>query len=245
MPMAAPMPLASPPPPGAAMPMSPEAARHQHVVNHLACREAACPQGINPMDLAVWGARRDCYEPPSCEPPMVEERVVCAPQPVCAPQDPCQPMTVPMNRSTATFSYVDFGGRFSASPEYDAQGSPHGYYGPPAALTFANNQLACSAPPVPPCDPCAGGQAHGTPAFYGNAYPGANPTKAQHRAFDQYYQMRERELRGGQRPATRTVTRVVERPVVYKTKQVRTTAPSSPRYSQSPATRYSYAKTPN
>ncbi|KAJ9442822.1 hypothetical protein DIPPA_32958 [Diplonema papillatum] len=42
--------------------MSPEALRHQHVLNHLATREALCPTGTDPEQLAIWGAKRDLYE---------------------------------------------------------------------------------------------------------------------------------------------------------------------------------------
>jgi len=248
--------------------MSAEAARHQHVINHLASREAAYPQGLDPVELAVWGARRDCFERPKVDAPLevivpepacapcapmpvvampapqcVPQAVsVCAPQPMmcaqptCAPQqacNPCQQQVVAGGYSRQAFSYVDFGGKYSAAPEYDAIGSPHGYYGNPAKLTSQLNEIACNAPQMSTCNPCNPCGPSGSVPFYGNAYP-SQPGTARGRgwdsSYDGYYNMREREIYDkNNRP--RTVTRVVERPVVKTTRETVQRPVSSRRYS--------------
>ena len=210
---------APPPPPPAAADfggMSAEAYKHQHVVNHLACREAACPQGVSPHQMAVWGARRDvmergpCPEPmPACEQQQVRSN--CDPcSALGAPQTMMNPMMMrgggggcgggcggggavacgsgwmaPMQTSNTT-TIVDWGGRFSASPQYDSKGSPHGFYGPPqiasimnnpqGAMSNCNNNNSGCCGQV--CGVGGGGFGNGgyIPNHFGNAYPGQRHT---------------------------------------------------------------------
>eukprot|EP01060_Flectonema_neradi_P036952 TRINITY_DN729_c0_g1_i1.p1 TRINITY_DN729_c0_g1~~TRINITY_DN729_c0_g1_i1.p1 ORF type:complete len:302 (+),score=48.96 TRINITY_DN729_c0_g1_i1:48-953(+) len=231
---AMPMYAAAPPPPPAADfgGMSAEAYKHQHVVNHLACREAACPQGVSPHQLAVWGARRDVMERVPCEEPMP----ACEQQMGTSNCDPCSalgaPPTMMMNpmmrgggcggcgggggavpcgsgwiapmQTSNTTTMVDWGGRFSASPEYDAKGSPHGFYGPPQIASIMNNPHAAMANNNCCGQVCGvrgggfGGVGGYIPNHFGNAYPGQrnNMTKPD-TTNDDYYQQREMELRTG------------------------------------------------
>eukprot|EP01061_Rhynchopus_euleeides_P001903 TRINITY_DN11425_c0_g1_i1.p1 TRINITY_DN11425_c0_g1~~TRINITY_DN11425_c0_g1_i1.p1 ORF type:complete len:312 (+),score=65.88 TRINITY_DN11425_c0_g1_i1:54-989(+) len=272
--------------------MSDQALKHQHVVNHLACREAVCPQGIDPYNTAVWGARRDVMErcpcPETAAPPTTNtlprlqpgvgpgagagammpmggqgygmqpgmmQQGMMMPQQGMGGMGPCAglggygPGAVPNGQgwvsgagnsgNTSTVTYVDWGGRFSASPEYDAKGSPHGFYGPASIGALMNNNNPCQmggfgAQPqgmMPGgmmgamggmggacCVPGGGG--YGVPNHFGNAYPTAEGGRG--RAFapdvshDDYYQRRERELRGG-------YVTTVEKPVA----ESRTARPTS------------------
>eukprot|EP00755_Sulcionema_specki_P006375 Sspe_Gene.35277::Locus_17107_Transcript_1_1_Confidence_1.000_Length_832::g.35277::m.35277 len=75
--------------------ISEEAYKHQQVVNHLACREAVCPQGIDPQRLAIWGARRDPFERCPCpEQPPPQNQCCPPPPPACCANpnpNPCFP----------------------------------------------------------------------------------------------------------------------------------------------------------
>ena len=212
--------------------VSPQALKHQHVVNHLACRESVCPQGIDPHNVAVWGARRDAMErcAPCPEPVMT---VAPVQQPVCNPcqmpmQQQCGPQgpgaipngpgwTSGQGSSINTVSFIDWGGRYSASPEYDSLGSPHGFYGPPAvgAMLSGNPcQMSgvCGQGGMPSYG--GGGGMGGHVNHFGNAYPGnyqnsrqfapvcsaasflhTKRHNLQDTSQDDYYQKREHETR--------------------------------------------------
>eukprot|EP01059_Diplonema_ambulator_P032064 TRINITY_DN60_c4_g1_i1.p1 TRINITY_DN60_c4_g1~~TRINITY_DN60_c4_g1_i1.p1 ORF type:complete len:335 (+),score=51.49 TRINITY_DN60_c4_g1_i1:83-1006(+) len=216
--------------------ISQEALRHQHVVNHLACREAVCPQGVDPHNLAVWGARRDnmervnvCREPAQYQNPQGDYGAVVQRQPQQMQQMPqmqhdcCAHLggggygtSTTQIQAPRTVSYIDWGGRWSGSPEYDAKGSPHGFYGPPAVATMlqqmgnGRNMGPVGGGPgaMNGCGPCGGmgpgmggmGPQGYIPNHYGNAYPPmqhatANKPDTSH---DEYYQKREQEIRTGQ-----------------------------------------------
>ncbi|KAJ9442821.1 hypothetical protein DIPPA_32949 [Diplonema papillatum] len=101
--------------------------------------------------------------------------------------------------TNSAVSYIDWGGRYSASPDYDAAGSPHGYYGPPAVAAMLQNAMRpAHAPPPPPPMLANMMQSQCPPGYMPmsqlmNKRSRAGPDLAN----DEYWLRREQEVRTG------------------------------------------------